>query len=487
MDRQRGRCGPPPQTAEESPLTHRLFIAGLAGLIAVATLSAAATAARDTKLVRPGQVATAAAPKLAPDGTPDETPKPLPIERGDSVAAIVNDTAISTLDVNQRLKLFLLTAGAHPDDKQMGELKGEILKQIETERIQLLEAQRLDITVSAGEVDRAIENILGENHLQKDKLNETLSSAGVHMSTLRGQIAAQIAWSKTVQARYGDEASVSPSEVATELRRLTQDSDKPRYRVSEIFMSVDKPNEADKVKKAMEDVLTQIRNGAPFGNVARTVSQNPTAAEGGDLGYVTANQLPPELEAAVKEMKVGQISAPVRGPGGYYLLGLREVQMPQGYKPPEPTAKPAYPPGTMPLARILLPLGPKPSPELKQRAMQAAEVLRSRIETCKSIPELVARLPGSLYMNLGLMDLSTMSEQIRTALANTTPGQVAQPFLSSAGLEIIARCDEAPPKFVTYAVPTRDEVENQLYQEQLSVLARRYMRDLRRHADIETR
>jgi peptidyl-prolyl cis-trans isomerase SurA len=36
-------------------------------------------------------------------------------------------------------------------------------------------------------------------------------------------------------------------------------------------------------------------------------------------------------------------------------------------------------------------------------------------------------------------------------------------------------------------IPTRDQVEQQLYEQQMTVLARRYMRDLRREADVETR
>ena len=38
-----------------------------------------------------------------------------------------------------------------------------------------------------------------------------------------------------------------------------------------------------------------------------------------------------------------------------------------------------------------------------------------------------------------------------------------------------------------FTMPTRDDVEKQLFEEQISVLARRYLRDLRRDADVETR
>jgi peptidyl-prolyl cis-trans isomerase SurA len=36
-------------------------------------------------------------------------------------------------------------------------------------------------------------------------------------------------------------------------------------------------------------------------------------------------------------------------------------------------------------------------------------------------------------------------------------------------------------------IPTRDQLEEQLYEQQMTILARSYMRDLRRDADVETR
>jgi peptidyl-prolyl cis-trans isomerase SurA len=59
--------------------------------------------------------------------------------------------------------------------------------------------------------------------------------------------------------------------------------------------------------------------------------------------------------------------------------------------------------------------------------------------------------------------------------------------MSAAGVELIIRCDQAAPRVLVYQPPTRDQVEAQLVDEQLSIMSRRYLRDLRRDADVETR
>lgn len=438
--------------------------------------------------VAPRAQTTGGTETLASAGPPaatDETPTPTP--HGNGVAAIVNDTVISVFDLRQRVALFVATSGVTPTDKQMAEIRGQILDQLETERLQLIEAQKNNITVNSGEVDKAINNIIEDNHLTMDKLTQMLSHAGVYMSTLRGQIAAQIAWSKTVQARYGSDVHVSTTDIDAEMKRLAEGANKPRYRISEIFQPVDTPEEDGKVKADMDQLETQIRMGAPFPSVARQFSQSPTAAQGGDLGWVQEGQLQPALNDALLKMNAGDVSEPIRAAGGYYILALRAREVPEGTKLPEQPKEQQYPPGELPLARVLLPIGPKPSKDLLQNAMQAAAVIRSNIRDCTTLQQLVSQVRGAVYMNLGVMHLTDLSQQMQQAITNTTGGGVTDPFQSDAGIELIVRCDQAPPQITTFKLPSRDEIEQRLFEDEMTVMARRYIRDLRRDADIEIR
>jgi peptidyl-prolyl cis-trans isomerase SurA len=231
----------------------------------------------------------------------------------------------------------------------------------------------------------------------------------------------------------------------------------------------------------------QIAQGAPFSSVARQFSQNPTAAQGGDLGWIQEGKLPAELDAALKTMHPGDVSPPIRSSGGYYILQYRDREEPAGTKLPDTTQPVANPTGTLPLARVLLAIGPKPPKELADRAMQAASALRSHIAGCERLPQVVAKMPGTQYFNLGTMRLTDLSPEIQGALAKTQPGESTEPFGSTAGIEIIVRCDKPIPRINVQPIPTRQEIEEQLYAAQMSVIARRYLRDLRRDADVETR
>jgi len=466
--------------SKTSPLIERFCMVAAFGVFVVA-LGAAPILAQSATPPAQSQKPAASAQ------TPGENEAAEALARhGDGVAAIVNDSVISDYDLRQRTSLYLATSGAQPSAEDLKHIREQILSQLENERLQLLEAQKNNITVTSAEVDDVIGNIMKENNLTKEKLDSVLGHNGVHIATLRSQIAAQIAWEKVVDDQYGDRVrtALTPEQVDREMQSIAQSANKPHFEVAEIFQAVDTPEEDAKVLKNMQDLETQLQMGAPFVTVARQFSQSPSAAQGGDLGWIQEGQLAPELDAAIQKLRPGEATPPVRSAGGYFILELRERQEAVGTKIPDSVAQ-SSPDGTLPLARILLPIGTKPTKELAERAMQAAAQLRSGINGCEHLQQLVARLPGAVYMNLGTMKLSDLAPEIQGELAKTEGGEATEPFGSPAGIEIIVRCDKAVPKVTAFVMPTRDAVGRQLYEEHISVYRRQYLRDLHRNADIE--
>jgi peptidyl-prolyl cis-trans isomerase SurA len=433
------------------------------------------------KPVDPKAAAPAAAPADADAGDPDDDPN------SNGVAAIINDQIVSEYDLRQRLALVISTSAMPPNATTIKRLRPQVLDLLKTEKLELEEAQRKNITVSPTEVDKEIEGIVKDNHLTVDGLKAILAKSGVAYETLRAQIAVQLAWQKAIEDEYGDRVNITDLDVTEELARISEGANKPHYLVSEIFLPVENPEQDEKVHKDADDLEAQIKNGAPFPSIARQFSQSPSAANGGEIGWVHDGQLSPELDAALKKLEIGGMSAPIRATGGYYILALRQRQDPAGTKaqPVAPT-KPEKP-GYLPLARMLLPMPMKAPQPYVDSAMKAATQIRDHIQSCEQLQKMVAGIHGAVFQNLGEMKLSDLSEQIQGELAKTQSGQPTAPFRDAAGVEVFARCDQrAAPQAGTYTLPTRDEVQKQLFQTQISMLARRYIRDLRRQANIQS-
>jgi peptidyl-prolyl cis-trans isomerase SurA len=428
--------------------------------------------------------AAPAAPAEATDaGDDDDDPN------SNGVAAVVNDQIVSQYDLRQRLALVIATSGMQQTPATVKRLRSQILDQLKTEKLELEEAQRKNITVSPTEVDKEIDGILKDNHLGLDQLKEILAKASVAFETLRAQIAVQLAWQKAIEDEYADRINITDADVDEEMARISEGKDKPHYLVAEIFLAIDNPDQDEKVLKNAQDLETQLQSGAPFPSLARQFSQSPSAANGGDIGLVNEGQLAPELNDALSKLAIGAISPPIRAAGGYYILALRDKQEPASSKIAAPVA-PVVPekPGYLPLARVLLPLPAKAPQAYVEGATKAAGEIRARIASCEQLQKMISNVRGAVFMNLGEMRLSDLSQQIRDELSKTESGEPTQPFRSAAGIEIIARCDKPAPKQASlFVMPTRKQVEDRLFQQQISALARRYIRDLKREGNVETR
>ncbi len=405
----------------------------------------------------------------------------------DGIAATINDISVSEFEVRQRMALFLATAGVQPNDEEKKRIRGQILEQLENEKLELQEAIKKHITVAPSEVDNQINHMLSDNHLTIVQLREVLTNAGASETALRTQLTAQIAWEKTVSQEYQDRINISPAEVDAELSRYAEGADKPHYLVSEIFFTVDNPDKDAEALKTAQSVEEQLKSGGNFPLVARQFSQSPSAASGGDIGWVHEGQLAPELNGALTKMTVNTVSEPIRSIGGYYIISLRARQEPMGTKITAAAEASTGADSTLPLSRLLLPVGGSPSKEVVESAMKIANNLRAAYQGCEMLQKVPAQITGAVYMNLGNMKVGDLSPEIQKALAATHSGEAAVPFMSEAGVELIGRCDKKVVVQTAYVMPTRQDVENQLFQQQISAMARRYMRDLRRGVDVETR
>lgn len=437
-----------------------------------------------------GTTAFAAAPSATSAATSNVAPgAATPTIESSGIAATVNELSISEYELNQRVAFMIAISGFKPTEADLKRMREEMLSRLEDEKIQLLEARRQKITVSPVEVNKRIETFLKDNNSTLEQLTKVLNEAGSSIETLRNQYIAAIAWQQVVQREFQSEILITPAQIDDALRRALEGANKAHYRVSEIFLPVDRPEEDAKVKALIEDIESRLRNGEAFRNMALRFSRNPSAAAGGDIGWVYDGQLDPELNTVIANLKPNELSKPVRARGGWYLLGLRDRQEPLGTDVNVVQApKPSGPPGTLPLSHLLLPLPPGAPQQNVDNTLKAAMQVRQVAESCEALEKLShdPALKGSVFRNLGHQPLAPLHPELQKALSETQSGEPAMPVLLENGVNIFMRCDErAPPPREVFKVPTRDEIQDQLFQERIAALIRRYMRDLKRDASIE--
>jgi peptidyl-prolyl cis-trans isomerase SurA len=412
-------------------------------------------------------------------------------------AAVVNDIIISTYDLDQRIKLVLVTSGSQGADAEK-RLRPQVLRQLIDELLQLQEAQKFNVKITQEDIDKNFKRISQQNNISIEQINKMLDDNGIARSTLVNQMKADLAWQKLVQQRLSPRVTVSDDDIDIVYTQMQQAAQSTQYMVSEIFLAVDVPEAEDQVKQNIQSILSQLRSGSTFSALARQVSQSASASNGGDIGWVSESDLPAPVAAVVKGLAPGAISDPIRAQGGYYVVGVREKRLAAGAKAgPVADAKPQAAKkmqATITLARIALPLAETAS-KAKQEQVRAASIeLYRSVNGCQGAAA-VAKSRGASFDMIGQMNVKDVAPQFRKILGETPNGRSTPPLRGATGVEMFVICSGGmvPPPNVgggpvkTAQDVTKEEVENRLYNQELSMLARRYLRDLRRDATIEMR
>ncbi|MES2715419.1 MAG: peptidylprolyl isomerase [Pseudomonadota bacterium] len=113
------------------------------------------------------------------------------------------------------------------------------------------------------------------------------------------------------------------------LKLLDRQADDP-YKVTQtrarhILLRINDPAQAPQVARRLEALRAQIERGErKFEDVAREVSEDGSAAGGGDLGWASPGGFVPEFEDAMNRLPLGGISAPVASRFGVHLIQVVE-------------------------------------------------------------------------------------------------------------------------------------------------------------------
>ena len=391
------------------------------------------------------------------------------------IAAVVNDEIISSYDLNQRIKLVFASSGIPDTQENRDRIRPQVLRNLIDERLKEQEAKRLKIEVTQDDVDRAFKRIATRSNMTVDQIGEFLKKNGVNKSTLTQQLRTDIAWNKLVGQQFGSLVSVSDGEVQEVLQRLRDESDSPSYDVSEILLTFDNPAQEAEIRNGAEKLIEQIRKGAPFQAVARQFSQSASAASGGDIGWVRASQLPAPVAEVVKNMPSGTVSDPIRTRNGYYIVQLRAMRRGSGADPLNDQYV---------LMRVLLPLTPDAAPRFVAQRAREAESFRASVNSCDEASRKINSYVGGKADRPRTVLAGQLEPRMRKAISGLKTGDVSQPVRSNAGVEMLVVCGYKPDEG---GLPTAEQIDDNLYEQQLSMMARRHLRDLRRDAVVVKR
>ncbi len=414
-----------------------------------------------------GAAAAASAPALQPGG-----PAPSIPTLGEGVLVSVNDDIISSYDLKQRMLLLMATSGVQVTQDNYAQFQQQAMRSLVDEHLQFQEMKQWKVKVEDKEVDDELDRMAKQSNMSKDQLLGELKKIGVEPATLKAQIRAQLGWNELVGGRYHSNAQVGRDQVDETMDKIIADGQKPQYEVSEIFLDPTVAGGIDNARKGAQQLSEQLNQKvAPFQAVARQFSNAPSAANGGDEGWMVSGNIDPQIETTLQAMKVGDISAPVETKDGVYIFYLRDKSAGNADEVVRITQ-----------ASVPLPAGAS-AQQIAAAQIQLA-TFKAHAPTCAAINELGKKTDGVTVEDLGESQLSDLIPDFATALRPLKDNQTTSPMHNANEMKVLYVCDK---RLAGDNAITRDEVESRLVDNRLAMLGKRYLRDLHTSATIEDR
>ncbi|MGH8127660.1 MAG: peptidylprolyl isomerase [Gammaproteobacteria bacterium] len=426
----------------------------------------------------PAGTTAANAASAAPSATANLPGTPL-----DQVVAIANDNPIlqSSLDTELAQVRKQLQSQGTPAPAP-AELRHQVLEHLIMQNLELQAAKTQGIQVTDDDVNRTLSTIASRNNVTLAQLPQALAAQGRNYSAFRRTIHDQLIIHQLEQQAVAANISVSPAEIDNYLKHQAGNQNaKTQYHLAQIliaFPSNPTPKQAQETLAKARQIEAKLKGGANFAATAAAQSAGPQALKGGDLGWMSGAELPTLFTDAVPKLKVGQLSAPIAGAGGYHIVKLIDEHAPKNK-----SVSTEYH-----LKHILL----KPNPVRNlQQCKALAEKLRKEIDSGKITFAAAAAQysddPNSAGNggDLDWQNLDSLPHSFSAVVPNLKLDTISQPVESAYGwhlIEVVGKrqTDQTKEKrrHDAYQVLFQRKLQDQMAQFKRSLRDQAYIRIL---------
>lgn len=398
----------------------------------------------------------------------------------DKVVATVNDGVVLQSEVDKIISRVKQQAKEQntelPSDNT---LRIQAIDRLVDQSLLLQLAERMGLEISDAQLDQTLANIASEQSASIADLRKTIEATGENFQVYREEIRNEITVGQVRRANVDRRIYISPQEVANLQEILEQQTGQSEeYNIGHILIKIPSkasPEELKSSKERANKVIEFLNDGKEFKRIAIASSGGPKALDGGQLGWMSTNEMPSLFAEAVKGQKKDAIIGPLRSGAGFHILKVQDIRGRQVVETTEVRSR-----------HILI----KPSiilSEEKARSMLAnfAKDLRAGKADFAELAKEHSEDPGSALKGgeYDWTDPTTYVPAFRDTLLSLEKDEISEPFRSSFGWHIVQLLEKRIADKTDIAKKNR--AHGILYNRKFKEESYRWMNEMREQANID--
>ncbi len=247
------------------------------------------------------------------------------IVTADRIVAVVNRTAITRLELDERIASIrqnLTSQGMQAPAAEI--LESEALQRMVTERILQEQANMLGLRVDDNQLERTLLSMAQRNNMSLPEFRKRLEADGMNWRQFSEEIRQEITVSTLREREIEGRILISDSEIDDYLKKNASKAS-IEYRIAQIMVALPENATPEQIQFRRAKMLTakkELEDGKDFGVVAATYSNSAEAANGGLIGWRASGSLPPALVELLEQLKPGGMTDIIRSGSGMHLFKL---------------------------------------------------------------------------------------------------------------------------------------------------------------------
>ncbi|MDD1609475.1 MAG: peptidylprolyl isomerase [Methylococcaceae bacterium] len=248
-------------------------------------------------------------------------------ETVDRIVAVVEDDVILESELQReesaiRARMTESKAQLPPESI----LRKQVLEKMIVDKLQRQLAERAGVTVSEEMLNSSAADIAQRNNMSLEQFRSELENSGISYQSFLDNMRNEIVISQLRAKEIGGRIKVSDSEVEHYMETQEKAGEEAtQYHLGHILIAVKEGASASEIQKAQSKangLVKKLRAGQDFSQTAISDSDDGNALKGGDLGWRGINDIPSQLVDTVRQMRLNEISDPIRSSGGFHIIKM---------------------------------------------------------------------------------------------------------------------------------------------------------------------
>ncbi len=396
----------------------------------------------------------------------------------DSIVALVDD------DVILRSELDIAIKGIVDRIRQQGGdlpppslLEKQVLERLVIRRLQLVRAFQTGIRISDSDIDESLLMLAEQNKISLMQLRQVIEADGEDFVEFRQNIGEEMMTERLRQRVVNSMDPITETEI--DILLASESFNSGEYNISHILISMSEgstPQQIAETQTKANNIYEQLEEGLDFASAAISYSGSQEALEGGLVGWRDLNSVPVAFSDAIKNMRAGQITTPIRSPAGFHIIKVNDYRERSQVMATEYHAQ-----HIMVETNELI--GPRQAMELirdiHKQLIDGADFAELAREFSDDVTS--ANLGG----DMGWFLPQSYGERMAQTLSAMQDGEVSEPFQTETGWHIIERLGMREKDVTVEAL--RNAARGNLQQQKMDIELEKFLQEMRDEAFVETR